>query len=297
MKVVAITVNWNQAELTAIAVDSVLECVDHVIVVDNSSSPAERESLSSLEQLPNVEVLWLSENQRYAGGVNRGFERAIGLRPDAVLVMNNDARAEPRAVERLVDRLEQNPGIGIVMPAVVDIEGETILHTACTLNKRSGRVKWIDYGRSIAEIDPTPRPTDWASGEAFLVRTAVLREHGGFDERYEAYLEDVDFSVRVGRDWRLEVVPAAVFRHVLGASGDAARGIFLRTRNQTLLLRRTLGRGRAASSLLGGRSALTMTARLVRHGRLAGALAALAGWVAASGRLLARTEVHRRAGA
>jgi GT2 family glycosyltransferase len=296
MKVVAITVNWNQPELTAIAVTSVLECVDHVIVVDNGSSPAERETLSGLEQLPTVELLWLSENLRYAGGVNRGFERALALCADAVLVMNNDARAEPGAVARLVDRLEQDPRIGIVMPAVVDIEGETILHTACTLNRRSGRVKWIDYGRPPGEIDPTPRPTDWASGEAFLVRTAVLRAHGGFDERYEAYLEDIDFSVRVGRDWRLEVVPAAVFRHVLGASGDAARGIFLRTRNQTLLLRLTLGRGRAASSLLGGRSALTMTARLVRRGRLAAALAALGGWLAASGRVFARTEGHRGAG-
>lgn len=288
MNVVAVTVNWNRAELTRKAVLSVRDSVTAVVVVDNRSSAEERAELSELTDLgDDVVLVWLPSNVGYAAGANRGIERALDLRAEGVLLMNNDVEAEAGAVDELAARLAADSTVGIVMPTVADASGAKVLHTACGLDARTGRPSWIDHGVPVEWIDRSPRETGYVSGEAFLARAEVLRACRGFDERYVSYFEDTDLSVRARRaGWRLEVVPRAVFRHSVGGSGAAVRGVFFRARNQTLFLHWALGRGRLRSALLGGYAAGELVLRLAARRRPIVAAAAAAGWAAGSLRLL-----------
>jgi GT2 family glycosyltransferase len=288
VNVVAVTVNWNRADLTRKAVLSVRDSVAAVVVVDNGSSAEECAKLSDLAHLgSDVVFVWMPSNVGYAAGANRGIECALELKADGVLLMNNDVEAEGGAVEKIVARLVANQSLGIVMPAVVDTSGATVLHTACGLDARTGRASWIDYGVLVERIDRSPRETGYVSGEAFLARAELLRACEGFDERYISYFEDADLSVRARRaGWRLEVVPDAVFRHAVGGSGAAARGIFLRARNQTLFLHWALRRGRVRSIILGSRAVGETALRHAVHGRPLLALGAAAGWAAGSLRVL-----------
>jgi GT2 family glycosyltransferase len=126
------------------------------------------------------------------------------------------------------------------------------------------------------------RVADASVGEAFLARADVIRACRGFDERYVSYFDDVDLSVRAHRaGWRLEVVPGAVFRHAVGASGAPIRGVVFRARNHTLFLHSALGRGRVRSALLGGYAAGEQVLRVaVRRRPTAAAV-----WAAGSLRL------------
>jgi GT2 family glycosyltransferase len=283
-----VTVNWNQALLTSKAAGSVRGEVDAVVIVDNGSTDTERDAIRRLRSLGDDLIIVESpSNRRYAAGANLGIAKALEQEPDAVLIMNNDVVAELGATTRLADRLAEAPEAGIVAPLVADTSGSEVLHSHCFLDERTGRPSWRENGVPIAEIDTEPRETDWVSGEAFLVRADVLRQLGAFDERYVAYFEDADLSVRLRRaGWRLEVVPAAVFKHAVGASGAAVRGVFYRTRNQTLFLRWTLGRSRLSASLLGGYAAAALAIRLVARCRLLRAFGAATGWAVGAARVL-----------
>jgi N-acetylglucosaminyl-diphospho-decaprenol L-rhamnosyltransferase len=288
VKVVAVTVNWNQAQLTSTAALSVRGEVDAVVIVDNGSSEDQRHAIRRLASLgDDVIVVESASNLRYAAGANLGIATALEREPEAVLIMNNDVEADAGAVRRLARRLAEAPDTAIVAPLIADTSGRKVLHSHCFLDERTGRPSWREHGAAVAEVDTEPRETDWVSGEAFLLRADVLRQLGGFDERYVAYFEDADLSMRLRRaGWRLEVVPAAVFKHAYGASGAAARGVFYRTRNQTLFLRWALGRSRLSSSLLGGYAAAAIVLPLVARCRLLRASGAAMGWAVGAARVM-----------
>jgi hypothetical protein len=62
--------------------------------------------------------------------------------------------------------------------------------------------------------------TDWLPSGASVWRREIFRGHR-FDEWYSgwSYLEDLDFSYRVARAYRLAVVASARYRHLPAAGG------------------------------------------------------------------------------
>src|SRR4051794_1380517 len=118
MKVAALILNWNGGELVERAILSVLDQVETVIVVDNASAPDERARLSNLASRDGVLLIQNETNIGYAAGNNVGLRRALEDDYDAVLVMNNDAEAEPGAVELLKSHLAGDERLGGVGPTV-----------------------------------------------------------------------------------------------------------------------------------------------------------------------------------
>jgi GT2 family glycosyltransferase/glycosyltransferase involved in cell wall biosynthesis len=283
----AVVLNWNQAELTVAACDSLRGDLDRILVVDNGSEASDRAVLAAYVDSANVHVIWSATNLGYAAGNNLGLSHALACGVDAILVVNNDAFAEPGAVSTLLQRLVDQPDVGVAMPAVLSLDGSQVLHTGCDLNYRTGRTRWIDHGISPDRVDPWPRESGYVSGEAFLVRAETLRACGLFDERFGSYFEDVDLSIRIrAAGWRLEVVPAAVFRHAVGASGQTTNGIRLRTRNRVVLLHRSLQRPRAVALAVTVPAAVMSAGRLIAKGHSRTAVSGpFAGWIGAVGEL------------
>jgi GT2 family glycosyltransferase len=256
--------------------------VSAVYVVDNGSSHEVAEELAVLCDAKNVVLQRNEGNLGYAGGNNRGIGRALADGHDAVLVMNNDAAACRGAVELLVNRLEAAPDVGVVAPTVLAAGDGEVLHTHCSLDDATGRARWEERGIQPAAIDPKPRPTGYASGEAFLARAEVFRCCGGFDESYGYYFEDVEWSLRVRRaGWELETVPSARFTHVVGATMPSMPGLFHRARSRSLFVRRALGHSRAGAVWHTAPVDLVVLGSLLRRGKIWPALRGeIAGWVA-----------------
>jgi GT2 family glycosyltransferase len=77
----------------------------------------------------------------------------------------------------------------------------------------------------------------WASGAASAYRRQMLEEVSLFDERFEAYYEDVDLGLRaLAAGWSGEYVPEAVVEHHGGWSDRNDRSIRLTTRNSLLVI-------------------------------------------------------------
>ena len=99
-KVVVLILNWNGWRDTMQCVESVRQSLYsnfHIVVIDNHS---EDDSVAQLkagccfesglgtERYPGCDILETEENLGYAGGNNAGFEYALTLNADYVLVLN-----------------------------------------------------------------------------------------------------------------------------------------------------------------------------------------------------------------
>ncbi len=279
--IAAVILNWNQACLTLESVASVRPEVDHVYIVDNDSRPSDRAPLAILQD-DQTTLIVNPKNLGYAGGCNVGVAAALAAGFEAILVMNNDAFPDPGSVSILAARLDVAAQVGAVGPTVVQRHTRQVLHAWCSLDHRTGRARWLKRGVALEALGEMPVPSGYLSGEAMLIRSSLIRKIGMFDPRYFCYYEDVDWSIRATRaGWRLEVVPQAVFEHVVSASSAGRIGNYFRARNLPLMLRTTCGRTRLAAFVLSAPVELVSFGSLLRRGKVSLAFrGVVAGWLA-----------------
>ena len=100
-----VIVNWRRPELTIRAARSItqqLESEDALVVVDNASGD---DSVERLRQA-GLTVVQSSENLGFGAGVNLG---ARGMIEDVLVLLNNDAVAEPGFLEAILAPLSTPP--------------------------------------------------------------------------------------------------------------------------------------------------------------------------------------------
>ncbi len=219
MKVSAIVVNWNGKDLLRSCLKS-LEGQSHqdleIIVVDNGSTDGSAEMVRG--ESPKVRLIENGTNLGFASPNNQGMREATG---EAFFLINNDAEAEPGCVTRLVDELEEDLGVGMVAPKIVDHAGGR------TIDSVGGLFIYPDgmsRGRGRGEEDrgqyDSLKDMLLPSACACLYRRAMVEEVGNFDEDFYAYCEDTDLGLR-GRlaGWKAVSVPDAVVRHRYSKTG------------------------------------------------------------------------------
>ncbi len=207
--------NWNGRDqigecLTALREQTVKSL--EVIVVDNGSTDGSAELIR--EHYPEVIVLALPLNLGFAGGVNVGINGSGG---EFVALLNNDAIADPRWAEELLEAMKHaDIAAGLLLdydhPDRSDTRGECL--SKWGLPYRAG------HGESVSGIDLDAYPEIFAaSGGACIYRRAVLEDIGVFDAQYFAYLEDVDLGFRARlAGYRIVLAPRAQVLHRIGAT-------------------------------------------------------------------------------
>lgn len=245
-----VVLNWNGREHLDPCLGS-LAAQDRddvfVIVVDNGSEDGSVDHLSAAH--PDVELLALGENRRFAGGNNAGVARAIERGADVVLVLNNDTTVEPDLVRRL-DPVFDDPDVGIAGPRVVHADRpEVIWYGGGVFRAQWGFASHRALRRPADAGEDPAGPTDWVTGCALAVRAPLWESLGGLDEDYYIYAEDVDFCLRA-RATGAGIVyePGAVVHHAVSASTGGRWSPFKayhRTRSRRQLARRH-ARGPAA---------------------------------------------------
>jgi GT2 family glycosyltransferase len=225
-RVDVVTVSYNSARELRRCVEP-LASLEHVVVyaVDNASRDGSLETVADLD----VVAVRLRENGGFARGCNAGWRRG---RSPYVLFVNPDARLGADSLERLTDVLEREGGVAAVAPLILDEDGSLSFSLrrfpllrrtfaqALFLHRLFPRAAWTDELIRDERLYERPWSPEWVSGACVLVRRSVLEQLGGWDERFFLYSEDVDLCRRI-RDsgWDIRFEPAAVCRHLGGASG------------------------------------------------------------------------------
>src|SRR6188508_1336401 len=103
----ALILAHNEVAYTRECLTSILALdppADRVLLVDNAST--DDTAAVVRREFPEVELLTLSENRYFAGGVNAGLERALASGAGSVLLLNNDLVLERGALGILARALE-----------------------------------------------------------------------------------------------------------------------------------------------------------------------------------------------
>jgi GT2 family glycosyltransferase len=214
-RVACIILNTNRRDDTLACLASLLAGTYKnlfVLVLDCQSTDGSVEAVRSV--YPTVQVIGLAENRGYAGNNNVGIHAALEQGADWVFVLNEDTVLAPDAVERLVEVGAADSRIGIVGPLVYHHDEPGVIQSA------GGRLTPNWGGEHIGQNEDdrgqysTPRPVDWISGCAILVRRAVIEQLGGIDERFFIYWEETEWCIRAGQaGWTIVHVPASKIWH------------------------------------------------------------------------------------
>lgn len=216
-----ILVNWNGRTVTLECLES-LGQIDYsafkVLVVDNGSSDGSVEAIRTAH--PEVILLPLPENRRFAGGNNEGIRYALDSGADLILLLNNDTTVARDFLRLLVDRMRCTDRCGIVTPKIYYAHpSDLIWYAGGEISYWTGTMRH----RGIREIDrgqhDTVRDIAYATGCCLLTTADIIRAVGGLDESYFMYTEDADWSVRIRKaGYRLVLEPRARVWHKLSVS-------------------------------------------------------------------------------
>jgi len=228
-------VHWNRPVELIASLHSLAEqtnCNLQIVVFDNGSSKENLDKLKSL--LPSSATLPVTLIE---GGENFGWGKALNkmLRPwlsesnpDSIkefcAVSAHDALLNPSCIETLLQAMQTDEHIGIASP---DHAGQSLRTTYSPL--RGAKV--------IAREAPANNieDADYAHGTLFMLRRQCLEEIGLFDERFFAYGDEADLSLRArSKNWRVVICHQAKITNPISGTSKPAL-YFLDARNSLLL--------------------------------------------------------------
>ena len=273
MRLVAVVLSWNGREDTLAALES-LQGIE-TIVVDNGSTDGSADAIA--ERFPEVELVRAGVNLGFAAGNNVGIRRALDRGADWVLLLNNDAAAEPGLVDALAAAAEARPDAGVLACKVLFADSDRLGYAGAGFNPLLGRSRHEGFGEpdEPGELRDTVR----ATGAGMAVSRKAIEAAGLFDEELFLYAEDLDWSLRIRQaGFAIVYVPAARVRHRVSAAAGGAGSpttSYYETRNMLAVVERhrPLPRG-----LTGLRRGLVVAPRVLAGRRPLSAWAAIRGW-------------------
>jgi GT2 family glycosyltransferase len=173
--------------LEALAHQTLAAARYEVVVAVDGSRDGTRELLATMDTPFALQVAEVGGRGRAAG-----CNAALALARGAVLViLDDDMEVVPEFIERHLRH--HPPGSRVCVMGAAPIR----LDARSPLAARHVQTKFAEHLARLAEPGHVYSPRDFYSGNASL-RAEVLREVGGFDERFTAYgNEDVELWVRL----------------------------------------------------------------------------------------------------
>jgi hypothetical protein len=214
-KVYVVILNWMDGEATMACLDALSASRYanlRAVVVDNGSTNG---SVDRLAQFDSIDLIRNGRNLGFTGGVNVGLRHAVAQGADYVWILNSDATVQPDVLDRLIDVAESDPRIGLVSPVFHDPDAPATPEFCVA--------RFDPAARYATQTANAAEAADWQRnhsdqilllGTALLVRRALIDAIGGLDERFFAYVEDVDYCLRsLQAGFQNVAVPDAVVYH------------------------------------------------------------------------------------
>jgi GT2 family glycosyltransferase len=223
-----IIVNFETPDYTLECIRSIYKnrpaCAFEILLIDNGSSDA---SLALIrEEAPEVICIATGSNLGFARANNLGINNARG---QYVLLLNSDTKILDSALDRMLEYLLANPGVGAVGPRQLDGQGKLqlswgsfptlvsevlrkLLHQRLSIND----LKIRDY---LEEKYAGASDVDWVSGSCLMARRPALVEAGLLDGHFFMYFEDIDLCRQMKNGgWKVHFISDVTIVHYGGVS-------------------------------------------------------------------------------
>ena len=203
------------------------------IVVDGGSEDGSAgeigQSIENRGQGDWVRLLALPVNGGFAFANNRALMALArdGDLPDAIALINPDARVRPGALEAMAALLDREPRAGAVGGLLEHEDGRPqssafhfpSLRGEFCRGARTGFVERLLHQPPTRIEASEACEVPWVTGAGVMFRTTALQAAGLFDEGFFLYFEETDLMRRLRReDWEIWHEPAARIVHEGGAA-------------------------------------------------------------------------------
>jgi len=210
-KVSVILVNYNGMLHLDTCIPSILNQTYQnfeIIFVDNDSGDGSLEY--ARRKFPRLVFVANNKNLGYAGGINKGLERANG---EYIAPLNTDTEVSPNWLSVMARFLDENPRAGVVTPKILLFDDRSKINTMGS----NIHVTGIGFCRGLNRIDDgskIPQMVSGVSGCSYLIRRDILEKIGGVPEESFMGNDDVVLSWLVNlMGYELYCLPEAVIYH------------------------------------------------------------------------------------
>jgi GT2 family glycosyltransferase len=247
-----VIVSWNVEQLLDRCLRSLpnacRELEWDVVVVDNASrdgSVALAERIANEGHIP-LTVIANADNRGFARACNQGI---AGHDARFVLLLNPDTECPAGSLTELVRAGDRLPNAGILGPRLTYPDGRyqesvrrfpNVWNQLCILLRLHFLAPWLRTLRRYFwnDLDTAKeQPVEQVMGACFLIRSELIDEIGGLDERYFIWFEEVDYCrMAITRGWDVMYVPSTTIVHHGGRSfGQLFSSLKQRMFNASLL--------------------------------------------------------------
>jgi len=205
-----VIVNWNSGDLLARCLASVdrygASYVHSLVVVDNASEDRSGGDARTFKATSSrYRCILNATNRGFAAACNAG---ARDCQAEFILFLNPDCEVFADTFDNLMAAVRTSDSSYAAFGAQLVGRDRAVARTCARQPKaRHFWVKVLGLDRLSASRIHSHIMAEWPHGETrdvehvigafYLVRTAVFRALGGFDERFFVYLEDLDLSRRI----------------------------------------------------------------------------------------------------
>lgn len=219
-----VILNWNRLDLTKRCLSSVRAQTysqKKIIIVDNGSVDGSAEWLSSQK---DIELIRNTRNLGFARAINQGFSAALGTSGKYVIALNNDTEPSRDWIEKLVSFMEARPEIDFAQGASMQMSSPKYFDSTGIYLERG----FIPNQRALGKQEPmlkVPAIGPNAAGAIYrreMLENIAIAPGQFFDNRFFAYVEDVDFNLRATlRGHKFAFIGDAKMLHAGSATGNS----------------------------------------------------------------------------
>lgn len=237
-KIGVVTVNYRSLKYTLQFVEGISKSIKDYLLIVVNNSPEDTQKLKEIES-KNVVLLNSEKNSGYSGGLNLGLQYLQkNTNCEWFLIGNNDVIIDDEFVSKIGMLTDKNT---IFSPVIMNVGNDIVQNTGGDIGILYGGTINVNKGKHFSEIKKTQ--PDFLSGCFLYFHKDVLDKVGYFDEDYESYFEDVDFSMRAKKSGvNIEVVWDWKLRHYhsMSTKDNTGKKDFLIARNAIYFAKKDL---------------------------------------------------------
>lgn len=164
------------------------------------------------------------KNLGFAGGNNLGLRYILNRDDhDYVWLLNNDTVAHPDSLKGVIERMEEDPRIGICGSKLCFYSAPDVIQAygGATYNPRTARNRHIGEFNPVSAVEDraaVERKIGYVVGASMLISRDFLHTIGLMNEEYFLYGEEIDWATRAKGKFLQGYAPGSIVFHKQGNS-------------------------------------------------------------------------------
>lgn len=179
-KICACIITYNIDKKIIEVINSIINQVEYVIIVDNASNKKTIEILNEINNKEKLKIIFNKSNNGIAKALNQGIEVAKKKKLDWIITLDHDSICDKNMIANMIgikDLYRNKNEIAILTPQVFEVNKKDFISSKNNINKYTEVNECIQSGA--------------------LIKVSIFDEIGNFDEDLFIYHVDFDFCKRV----------------------------------------------------------------------------------------------------